>query len=127
MNDIDKSLGSDLLNLCIVVLKQMSDIAKKLNGHLDVEHNLTWTGTVFPGIHGLLLGAAFSIYHFSVESSEIIEEANECMINSNFIHPYIKEALSLLSHAKHKDDRTCDGLRNCCFLVPIPSNVKFIS
>ncbi len=98
----------------------MSDIAKKMNGHLDVEHNLTWTGTVFPGIHGLLLGAAFSIYHFSIDnSSEIIYEAYEFMVNCNFIHPYIKEALSLLSNAKHKDARTCEGLRNCCFLVPI--------
>jgi hypothetical protein len=115
----DRELFQDLILICKRVLKRINCIKGQIGQTADIAHNLSWTIKVFPGIHGLLLGSIFSIYHFGTEGNDIVEEANKVLIEGNLIHPCISEALNVLSHARYNCNATFDSLLKCCFLAPI--------
>ena len=114
----NNEMFENLISTCRRVLKQIKDITRRSGKITDIAHNLSWVGNVFPGIHGVLLGSIFSIYHFGIEGNNIVEEVNNIMIESTLIHPCISEALNALSLAKYNDTTTGTNLLKCCFLVP---------
>lgn len=85
----------------------------------DLTHELSRANSIFPAMHGLILGAAAIVYLGGSDSGDIQLMADALASNnSSFVHPCVREALKVLSRAEAGNPETRCGLMQCCFLLP---------
>lgn len=111
-----KGLYQGLNGKCLEMMSLFGPILQRMKGHPDISHNFFWNSKLFGKIQSILLVATFSVYQFG--GADLVESAKKFESLTNFTHPCIAEAITVLSHAKHNDDLTRERLIKCCFLVP---------
>lgn len=89
-------------------------------GERDVTHNLSFTGTVFPLVHGLILGSSYGLWMgINDESFGLVTLCKDILENKNaLLHPCFRNALSTLNSIVTGDTQSLERIKSCCFLLP---------
>eukprot|EP00978_Attheya_sp_CCMP212_P047997 scaffold458340_cov59-Attheya_sp.AAC.2 len=113
------AIANEVLTRCAWILELLQS-----RGTTDIFHDVSRCNNIFPAIHSLLLGSIVAIYIGNTEDhgSKVREIAKDIITSQDgittSIHPFLLEAMRVLSTANTQDTLTRKGLRTCCFLLP---------
>lgn len=126
---LDSELAGELFALCSAALGHVlsREIASlSSNRAPDIAHEVTWSNSVFPYFHSLLVGSIAAVYLGAEDPTSFRGDARRIVLlldskRENTIHPCILKAIETLASSSN-DVATYQSLLDCCFLLPVRSS-----
>lgn len=92
-------------------------------GESDFSHNMSFVGTIFPIIHGLILVLSYSPWVGLDDHFDLLKWSNCILSMENIcLHPSLKRALKIMNTVNTRDQKSLQSIKQCSFLLPFTTS-----